>query len=250
MAFNETVGEALTAAALAGRVRRRRLARAPDTADRAPAPAREPAARAATAMRRCARPIACAISWTACSRSRGRTRGAEASARVDASALMRERVETWLPLAEEHGVGSRRASSTARCRCAPRRDGSPRCSTTSSPTHSRRRPPVGRSLCRLATSVAVGGAARLATRAPGSPRSSGSGRSTASGAPDPATGGSGLGLAIVQAARRGRRGRGRAPRGVGRRRRRRGPPASWLSLYRNLPARSPAVCPRSRRTQA
>jgi signal transduction histidine kinase len=30
--------------------------------------------------------------------------GAEASARVDASALMRERVETWLPLAEEHGV--------------------------------------------------------------------------------------------------------------------------------------------------
>jgi signal transduction histidine kinase len=30
--------------------------------------------------------------------------GAEASARVDASALMRERFETWLPLAEEHGV--------------------------------------------------------------------------------------------------------------------------------------------------
>ena len=30
--------------------------------------------------------------------------GAEATTRVDASALMRERAETWLPLAEEHGV--------------------------------------------------------------------------------------------------------------------------------------------------
>ena len=30
--------------------------------------------------------------------------GTEASARVDATALMRERVETWRPLAEEHGV--------------------------------------------------------------------------------------------------------------------------------------------------
>ena len=31
--------------------------------------------------------------------------GSEASARVDATALMRERVEAWLPLADEHGVG-------------------------------------------------------------------------------------------------------------------------------------------------
>ena len=31
--------------------------------------------------------------------------GTESSARVDASALMRERVEAWLPLADEHGVG-------------------------------------------------------------------------------------------------------------------------------------------------
>jgi len=30
--------------------------------------------------------------------------GGEVAARVDASALMRERVETWLPLADEHGV--------------------------------------------------------------------------------------------------------------------------------------------------
>ena len=30
--------------------------------------------------------------------------GTESSARVDAAALMRERVETWLPLADEHGV--------------------------------------------------------------------------------------------------------------------------------------------------
>jgi signal transduction histidine kinase len=30
--------------------------------------------------------------------------GTESSSRVDASALMRERVEAWLPLAEEHGV--------------------------------------------------------------------------------------------------------------------------------------------------
>jgi signal transduction histidine kinase len=31
--------------------------------------------------------------------------GSEAPARVDASALVRERVEAWLPLADEHGVG-------------------------------------------------------------------------------------------------------------------------------------------------
>jgi signal transduction histidine kinase len=31
--------------------------------------------------------------------------GTESAARVDASALMRERVEAWLPLADEHGVG-------------------------------------------------------------------------------------------------------------------------------------------------
>ena len=69
--------------------------------------------------------------------------GAEGSARVDAAALMRERVDVWLPLADEHGSLSH-ATSTARCRCAPRRDDSRRFSTTSSPTRSRHLPKAGR----------------------------------------------------------------------------------------------------------
>ena len=52
-------------------------------------------------------------------RARGRRHASRPRA-CDATALMRERVDAWRPLADEQGVDARSRSSTGRCRCAPR----------------------------------------------------------------------------------------------------------------------------------
>ena len=134
--------EARAAAPLAGRVRRRRLARAAHAADRAAAAAREPRRAepgprrgALHEVERLARPRR-----RACSRSRAPTPAPTAPARVDAAALVRERVEAWRPLADEHGVALVARASTAPLPVrAGAASGSRRCSTTSSRTRSRPR---------------------------------------------------------------------------------------------------------------
>ena len=97
-----------------------------------------------TATRRCGRPTASGISSTACSRSRVPTPASEAPARVDAAAVVRERLRS---LAAARRRARRRRSSRGSNGPLPvravHRDGSSRCSTTSSRTRSRCRRPDG-----------------------------------------------------------------------------------------------------------
>ena len=160
--------EAVTASSLAGRVRRRRLARAADAVDRAPAAAGEPAVEPGP-RRRAARGRSAPGSRRRSARAwRARTPAAEASARVDASRSMRERVEAWRR--SRTSIESRSSrSSMGRCRCVRRRGASPRSSTTSSPTRSRRRRTAARSRCRPSLALRRGSSCTSVTTARASP---------------------------------------------------------------------------------
>ena len=175
--------------------------------------------------------------------------GAEGSARVDAAALVRERVDAWLPLADEHRVAlrrrARRAAAGAR-RPGPARPGARQ------PRRQRARGVAGRrrrSRCRLAR-ARRGSSSTSATKARGSPPSSGSAPSTASGAPAPARAARASGSRSCKRLVAADDGEVELREAPERRHRRRRPAPSCLNLYRSLPGRSPAVCRRSRRTEA
>ena len=222
--------EARAAPALAGGVRRRRLARAAHAADRAAASAREPAAEPTTAtaaLREADRLPELVDGLLALARADA---GSEPSARVDAAALVRERVEAWLPLADEHGVGARRAARRAARRCALRPGVSRRCSTTSSPTRSRRRPPAATVTVSARVEAAAGSSSTSRDEGPGSTpeqRERAFDRFWRAGS---GAGGSGLGLAIVKRLVEADDGQVELGEATGRRRRRRRAPASGLSL--------------------
>ena len=206
--FNETVAKLVAASALAGRVRRRRLARAPDAADRAPAPAREPAVEP--------RPRCGAARGRSPAGSRRRPARAGAGgrrqprrpARVDATALMRERVEAWLPLADEHGVALVAAlDGPLPVRAAPGRLAQVLDNLLANALEAS---PDGGTVTVSARAESPWVELHLRDEGPGltpEQRERAFDRFWRAGS---GAGGSGLGLAIVQTARRRRRGRGRA----------------------------------------
>ena len=110
--------------------------------------------------------------------------GSEASARVDATALMRERVEAWLPLADEHGVALvAQLDGPLPVRAAPGRLAQVLDNLLANALEAS--PAGGTVTVSARRSVALGRAAPLRRGPRPHARSSASGRSTASGAPGP-----------------------------------------------------------------
>ena len=156
-------GEARPVAALAGGVRRRRVAPAQDAAHGPAAPAREPRARTSRAGRA---ELDGAVAEVDRPRSDGRgllalaraDTGREPAGRVDVDLVARERVERWRALADERGISLSRRPRCRR-RLARHARGSRRCSTTCSRTRSVTRRAAARVTVSAEEARAVGRAA-------------------------------------------------------------------------------------------
>ena len=109
--------------------------------------------------------------------------GNESSARVDATALMRERVEAWLPLADEHDVALvAQLDGPLPVRAAPGRLAQVLDNLLANALEAS---PGGGTVTVSALAASPWVELHLCDEGPGLTRSSASARSTASGAPDP-----------------------------------------------------------------